>query len=308
MNRLRFQSGVAIITAILVTTLAAVATYALTAELELDIRRTANLIDSDQAWLYAEGSEEWVRTVLADDLADNKFDHYGEPWAATLPPIELKGGFITGAVEDMQGRFNLNSLARAGDAGSVTLERFNRLLTLVGIDPALSQAVIDWLDDNVDPLSPFGAEDSYYLGLTPPYRAANRPMLSASELRLVRGFDDETYNKLAPFICALPAGTTINVNTAPAEVLAALDPNISLELAKRLVERRDSQPFESLSELTGDPLMKGIALKLQGLGVSTSYFMLRTEARIGAGRIRLNSLISRAPNQTRVWWRTPAQE
>lgn len=308
MNRLRFQSGVAIITAVLVTTLAAVATYALTTELQLDIRRTANLIDSDQAWLYAEGAEEWMRTVLDDDLANTKIDDYLEPWAATLPPIELKGGFITGAMEDMQGRFNLNSLARAGDSGSVTAERFSRLLTLVGLDPGLVQGVVDWLDDNLESLSPNGAEDNYYLGLQPPYRTANRLMLSASELRLVRGFDDEAYNRIAPFVCALPAGTAINVNTAPAEVLAALDPNISLELAKRLVERRDTQPFASLSELTGDPLMKGIALKLQGLSVKTEYFMFRAEARIGSGRVRMNSLIARQSDHTRVLWRTPAQE
>ena len=77
-------------------------------------------------------------------------------------------------------------------------------------------------------------------------------------------------------------------------MLAALDPNISLELAKRLVERRDVQPFASLSELTGDPLMKGIALKLQGLSVKTDYFMFRAEARIGSGRVRSCPGIARA--------------
>jgi general secretion pathway protein K len=316
MNAPRRQKGVAIITAILVATLASVAAYALTAELQLDIQRSANLIDSDQARLYVQGSEAWIKSILAEDKEKTEFDHYAEPWAITLSPIALEGGQLTGAIEDMQGRFNLNSLANTtqgsedqGEGQTIPYQRFTRLLELLEIDPALAQAVTDWIDENVEPTPPLGAEDGYYLGLTPPYRTANRAMASASELRLVKGVDDEIFNKLAPFISALPGDPAINVNTAPAEVLAALNPEISIALAGRIVERRDSVPYESPSDFTGDPLLEGIAVNPQGLGVKSDYFMVRSEARIGAGRIRSSSLLSREGDKgVRVILRSLGQE
>ena len=46
---------------------------------------------------------------------------------------------------------------------------------------------VDWLDEDIDPRPNSGAEDDYYMLQNPPYRAANRLMASASELRLVKG-------------------------------------------------------------------------------------------------------------------------
>lgn len=301
------QSGVAIITAILITTLASVAAYALSTELLLDIHRTANLIESDRAWLYAEGAEAWSKTVLLEDDQDNEHDHYGEGWATTLPPIEIEGGFITGAMEDMQGRFNLNSLAGT-DADSVAYQRFTRLLSLLNLETQLAQAVIDWIDDDLNPFPPYGAEDGYYLGLTPAYRAANRLMSSVSELRLVKGFDQETYDTLRPFVCALPDTTPVNVNTAPPEVLAALDPDLSLPLAQQLVQQIKDAAFEGISDFTGTSLLEGIGVDPQGISVRSQYFLLRTDARVGSGRVRLSSLIQRDSQSARVLLRTLGQE
>ncbi len=64
--------------------------------------------------------------------------------------------------------------------------------------------------------------DPIYQQKSPPYRAAHRLMISASELRLVDGFNSDLYQALSPYIIALPqVGTTIDVNAASEAVLIA---------------------------------------------------------------------------------------
>lgn len=60
---------------------------------------------------------------------------------------------------------------------------------LMGV-PSMSEeyadAILDWMDDDADKRD-YGCEDEYYSGLTPPYKTANRPLMTVEELLLVRG-------------------------------------------------------------------------------------------------------------------------
>jgi general secretion pathway protein K len=69
-----------------------------------------------------------------------------------------------------------------------------------------------------------GLEDDVYQSQDPPYRAANRPLLSLDELRLVDGFDGRLVEALRPYVTVHPwaRGDGINPNTAPPWVLALL--------------------------------------------------------------------------------------
>jgi general secretion pathway protein K len=284
------NKGVALITALLVVSLAATAALTLSAHQQFDIRRTANLINGDQAWLYAKGAEAWSMAILMRDLRDNTTDSLQDTWAQTLPPIELPGGFITGEIEDLHSRLNLNNLVRADDTPDpLTLNLFKRLLEVLELDPKLAQAVVDWLDGNIDALPPDGAEDEYYLGLEYPYLAANRKLVSVSELRMIKGFDQKTYERLKPYVAALPERTKINVNTAPAAVLASLGEDIDLELAAAIVEKREEEPFEKVDDFTK---LVSVDSK-KDLDVKSQYFMLHNNTQIGRSRARLDSLIYR---------------
>ena len=286
----------ALITALLVVSLASLAAVSMANRQTYDVRRTGNLINADQAWLYALGAESWAIAILARDQKDNKFDSLGEPWAGTLPPIELPGGFITGNIVDLQGRFNINNLIQGSTVNTVALAGFERLLEQLELDRNLAQAVVDWLDKNVNAIPPDGAEDDYYLGLEVPYRTGNRLMSSISELRLVKGFDQATYEKVSPYVSALPVSTAINVNTAPQEVLASLSEVITKKVAADLIKERKDDPFEKKSEFTGSDALK--QFKLPGdetidWDVSSGYFLLNSDARIGQSRARVQSLILR---------------
>ena len=53
---------------------------------------------------------------------------------------------------------------------------------------------------------------------------------------------------LRPFVTALPVPTSINVNTAPAEVLAVAVDGLSLEQAQEVVSKRNEQYFAELAD------------------------------------------------------------
>lgn len=87
----------------------------------------------------------------------------------------------------------------------------------------LARALIDFID--ADEIGLGGSsEDDYYQAQDPPYRAANRPLLSVDELRMVEGFDAKLVEALRPYVTVYPlvVRTGINLNTASPHVLAAV--------------------------------------------------------------------------------------
>ena len=297
------QRGVALITALLVVALATVAAVAMASRQQLDVRRTANLLDGDQAYAYAQAVEGWARMILNRD--DTKeVDALDDAWAQRLPPISVTGGQIDGFISDLQGRFNLNNLAAAdGQISEVDLQYFIRLLRALQINETLALAVVDWLDQDFETRFPDGAEDDYYLGTDLPYRAANRPFQSISELRLVKGVDAEVWNALAPYISALPERTSLNINTAAAPLLQALHEDLSPQIAEQLVETRGEAGYDDFNVFLQQDVFAGKEMAVN-IGVVSQYFLVRAEVTIGTARSRLFSIAQRGSTGTRILART----
>jgi general secretion pathway protein K len=291
------QAGVALVTALLIVSLATVVAVSFATQQQLDIRRTGNLIGGDQAWAYAKGAEDWAKLILRrDQAANSEIDALTEVWAQPLPSIDLPGGYMFGKISDAQARLNLNNLVVGNQVHTLTQQRLQRLLLLLKLDPNLVWPIVDWIDPDINARPPGGAEDDYYIGLQPPYRTSNRMMASVSELRLVKGFDEKTYQKIAPFVTALPVNAAaINVNTAPAEVLATVADDLDLETAVALVELRQENPFLTPAEFQHAlQTVGGTHLgNMDGLDVTSQYFDVNIETRIGYGRAELSSLMSR---------------
>ncbi len=290
----RRQSGVALITALLVVAIATVAAVAMASRQQLDIRRTASLLHGEQAWAYVLGAENWAKVVLRRDALESQTDSLGEDWSARPPVSLVEGGSIVGRLIDLQGRFNLNNLVLAGgaeDAGAVAY--YKRLLRNLDLDERLADALVDWIDPDINARFPDGAEDETYLSQDPPYRAANQPLADASELRLVKGYDAATVLKLRPHVVALPVRTTLNVNTADAVVLSALAVGLTVEDGAKLIEGRGEDGYPSVDTFTQEPVLKGKQIDRDQLSVSTDWFLMLSEADIGAGRARLASRLQR---------------
>ncbi len=293
----RRQQGVAIITALLIVTIATTVSITISTRLQLDVRRTGNLIAQDQAQFYLLAAEEWSQRILRQDKTDSTSDSLDETWAMELPPIPVDGGSIQGRLTDLHSCLNINSLV-VGNAIDVTAkDRLSQLFGRLGVKGDLTQAIADWLDSDLETSNPNGAEDGYYLNLEVPYRTANTAMHSVSELRLVKGFEDNaTYELVEPYLCAFiidGGDIAINVNTASAEVLQSLSAEMTESLADDIIERRNEEAFTDLKDFTSFAKLDTIIKDTEKLSTSSEYFLLRTQAIIGQANKVMYSIIYR---------------
>lgn len=294
------QSGIALLTALLIVAVAVIAATAMLVTHNVAVHRSSNLRFVEQAWWFGLGVENWVGEILRQDREQGEVDHLGEDWAQPVDYLPIEGGFVRGQMVDQQGCFNLNNLD--GPGAEPAAAQFGRLFGLLeGADSYAARGVVqatqDWIDKDSDPRIPGGAEDSIYTSFDQPYRAANRPMESPSELLLVKGMTRDLYQALLPHVCVLPSGSAINVNTASSLVLASLAAGMTLADGVALEERRAQQPFESDGDFRDESQLAGRQIDV-GLSVNSSYFLLTGQVHVGNGRVNLYSLIFRAPDGT----------
>ncbi|MDH5711269.1 MAG: type II secretion system minor pseudopilin GspK [Gammaproteobacteria bacterium] len=290
------QKGVALITALLIVAMATVISVNLSKHLQLDIRRTGNTIASDQALLYLMEAEYWSRRILKSDREKNDYDSLDEDWAMDIPPLPVEGGQIRGKLTDLQACFNVNSLYHDGKPDELAITRFKllsqQLAAPVSFD--LSQAIIDWLDTDLETTIPDGAEDNYYLNLDGSYRSANQAMQSLSELRLIKGFENKiTLEQMQGWLCAFGTNATINVNTAPKEVLKSLSADMRDDTVANIITLREDEPFETMKDFMDKNKLSEIIKETEGLSVSSNYFLLESEAKIGQATTLMYSIIQR---------------
>lgn len=302
----RAQRGVALITAVMIVAIAAAVAAKIAFAHQIWFRQMENVGDRGATDLLRRGALHWASVALLEDAAQNSIDHLGEPWAQGLPTLPVDGGAIHVSVEDAQGRFNLNNLLQNnGQPSTADFQVFQRLLVTLKLDPLLANALLDWMDADSNVTSPGGAEDVDYLALKTPYRAANQPLTSVDELRLVRGFDAKTMQVLLPYVTVLPPGvrTTINVNTASPVLLAALT-NLDLAWAERVAENRRSKPMNNVSDLAS-LLPAGSQLPSALASVKTDFFLITLDTSIGRHQRRTVALLRRAGKATEWIWHRP---
>ena len=276
MNGARRQRGIALLIALLTVALAAVLIAGLLDRGELAFARTRNALRGEQAEAYAQGLEAYAARVLIKDLEDTG-DSNSDIWAMPMPPQMVPGGTIRASMRDLNGCFNLNNLLHE-TSGTSWATMFERLLAARGVDLSVRVAVQDWLGV-VGAQNSVDTTDAYYLAQPVPYRSAQRTFAHVSELRLVRGVTSDVYARLAPYVCALPPGTPINVNTASVPVLQTLGLGQGLSVAqaeslwqegKAHFDNQFATTWRNMN-VTVDP---GLGSKA---GVVSSYFLARSD-------------------------------
>lgn len=289
------QRGVALITAVVLVAIATVLATRVGTDAALDLRRTAGIAALNQAWQVALGAEAWAAQILNEDLRNSESDDLSENWAQPVPPLPVDGGSIEGGMEDMQGRFNLNNLVKPdGTVDEASVARFRVLLRVAGLEERWAGALADWLDSDTVDVFPDGAEDGVYISQAPPYRTANGPITTTTELMALPGFTLEDYMLLRRHVSALPVGTPINLCTATPLVLTALvEGGADFGDEEALARNRGDGCFptpEDLRATLGDERFQAI----QGLvGDDSSWFRLLSVVRIGTSELTLYSLLER---------------
>lgn len=308
------QEGMALITILMMVALGTILVAGIAKHQTSTREQTARLMTQNQALLYAKSAETFFMQLLKDDLEHSPdIDHLNENWAQPMPAFPIENGMVSGRLIDESGKFNLNSLVNADDSVNEAAKLwFEQLLLRLDFPVQLSEAVIDWQDQNDEMMGSMGAESNYYGTLNPSYLPPNSKFTDVQELKKIRGLENGAHLKLLPYVSAMPnAQMKVNINTAPALVLAALDDSIDVDQLDTLLKHRTKsfENFSHIDELWSLPMFetsKNRSLFTPLLGVQSRYFKAQIEIIFAQRKRQMTSDLVRTDKEVHVLSRTLA--
>ncbi len=310
------QQGIALITILVMVALATILAATIAKRQAATAESTAYLMRQNQSLIYAKSAEAFFSELLVDD-AENaaEVDHLQETWAQPMPAFPVEDGYVSGIIQDESGKFNLNSLVTAeGTVNENAKAWFELILKRAGLPAQLSEAVIDWQDENEIPSGSMGAESNYYQGLPNAALPPNAKFHSVEELKLIRGFEENKYKLIESYLSAAPMqDSTVNINTASAFLLASMDEKLDVNAVQQLLDQRQAnlEHFSNVSELWAlEPFAQVEAAKRNVLnsllGVQSNYFKAQIEVVLSERKRQFSSELVRRDKQIYVAYRSMA--
>ena len=301
---LRRQSdhGSATVTALIVVGVAAIIIASLMWRQQLQIRNIETARGRMQVQWLQHGMIDFARLVLTQDQRTSTSDHLGEAWALPLSdskvadflknvdiPDELQSVSVNGGITDAQGLFNLTNLWNTNlQINPNGVLEYSRLLNVLGFNPNLAQLTAQAVQEK------------------------QMVIQEIHDLIGIPGYDASTIKVLRSFVAVLPNTTTINVNTAPAEVLMAAFTGLSRSSANAIVQNRSNSPAKTLEDinslLTRSGAGTNVTIDASLVNVNSQFWLASTEVKLGSGIFKSTSLIQRSPspmalgNYTQVVW------
>jgi general secretion pathway protein K len=317
----------ALLMTILIISLILIITLRFNTSMRSSLTNAANLQDAIALDNMAKSVFNSARAVLSVDAEESGFDTLHEDWANLAAAAQFFAVFFDRGrggmnITDHSGRLQVNSLLqKKEDAWIINEEQKKIWINLLSAeefelaeDEALNivEAIIDWIDEDDEPLGFGGAESSYYQGLDSPYAPRNGPMEFIEELLLISGISNELYfgtNEI-PGLANLvtPHGTDgkININTADAFVLGALSDQIDQDMVDGMLTYREDEEND-----LGDPewfrsfVPGDIIIPPALITTSSSYFEILTEVALGNMRKKVRGMVVRGPGSSTdlVYWK-----
>ena len=285
----RRARGLALIVAMLVAALTAAVAAALVADESLWSSKVAHRQDQVQAQSLARAGIKWARQILAVTPGAAPIVTLNDPWALPLPPTPIEGGSVEGRITDAQGLFNLGNLA-IDEPGRGARAGFERLAANLALPADAVPRIANWIASR------------QYLAASAGHGAF--VPLVAGELAGIPGLAPPTLVALAPYVVALPPKTPLNVNTAPAALLAAALQGLDRDEADALVESRRTRPFTSIEDFRSRLPPGATAGDLDRYAVGSEYFLVAVTAREGDTIADASALLrTHAGSVTIVWQR-----
>ncbi len=322
------QQGVAVIMALLLTTLALTLVASLFWRQQVQVRLIENQrLQLQKQWILR-GALDWASLIVREDAKYSSIDSLDEPWATPLADTrldqyvengkadsELTDTKLAGQISDAQARFNLTNLVQNGVIDSVSVVQFARLLTLLNLDAALAQktaqAMMQTAKSSVALLaSPnnqlqIAANASAVPANSPPVtptqnNAESITFSQVDDLLQLTDYTPALLAKLTPFIIFLPRSTPVNINTADATVIAALVNNLSLSEAQMLVGTRKTAHFNELNAIA--KRLAGKNFSASSFSVTSSYFLIDGKVQMNRARLDMQALLERNGAITKLLW------
>jgi general secretion pathway protein K len=348
------QRGVAIISALLVVSLAAILVSGMLWRQQVQIRRIENQRLLAQAQWISRSALDWTRLILRSEADTSPTVTYlGGVWGVPIAKTKLSdflgqigevraqqgaSTYLSGSIEDAQAKFNLRNLVSTPTPGVLTInvaqiQAFQRLLTMLGINGSLAKTVALQMRaglarsatrfqtqtgnsattaagtnneaTTLAAIAQGGGTGGGNFTDDPGLKDAdsNAPvaplqMITVDSLLDVPGFSPEAVAKLRPFVTVLPTTTAVNMNTAPAEVVAAVVPGMNLSQGQAFVARRETVFFHDVGNvqlaLTGAGV-KTVSMDPNEMDVTTKYFVIHGRVEHERAQLERTTLVYRDP-------------
>ncbi|MGI4721554.1 MAG: type II secretion system minor pseudopilin GspK [Janthinobacterium lividum] len=315
------QRGVAVVTALLLTTLAISIVASLFWQQQVQVRTLENQRLQLQTKWILRGALDWASVVLRQEAPYTSLD---QVWATPLAETRLDqyiereriqgeafDASLSGNIVDATSRYNLANLAQQGQRSAAQEAVFSRLLGVLRLDTRLAQRVGIFVaqgqrsaptiegrgpggvtDEGDNTKTGPGGTDPATALPVPPATGLPVPLVQVDDLLAVQGMTPAILAQLKPFLIVLPQATTINVNTAPAELLAALSPEITLSEAQRLVARRKTAPWRDMANFRNE-IRSGDSVSDEVAATKSDWFLVQSRIRLDRAALNAESLIQR---------------
>ena len=332
------QRGVAVVTALLLTTLAISIVASLFWQQQVQVRSMENQRLHLQTKWILRGALDWASLVLRQDAYTSQYTSLDQVWATPLAETRLDqyierervqgetfDATLSGNIIDATSRYNLINLARDRVKDEEQVRIFGRLLDNLRLDARLANRIADFVaqgqqvgvpadpnnsnPQNPNPQNPTpSGPTATTLPPVPPVNGVPIPVLQVDDLLAVQGVTPDILARLRPFVIVLPYGTEatkLNVNTVPAELLSAIVPGMSLSQANSLVARRKTAAWRTPADFSSQA---GNGQELADTwDVRSRWFIVQSRIRLDRAALNAESLIERTPavtvgGGTRVIW------
>jgi general secretion pathway protein K len=311
------QRGVALVLTLLILTILVVTGLELNRAMRVEASLAGNFRDLTQASYIAQSGVEIARALIQED--DPTYDAADERWAqfeflSHLSHQLFTDGYFTGRIVDESAKFNPNGLvSRFGTVEQKKKDQLERLLVLLGHDPGVMDAILDWLDPD-ELRRTLGAEREYYMLLKPPYVPKNGPLDSLGEMLLIKGvspavfYGRDTKEGLQKYLTVYSdfnpmanVDSKININTASLPILMSLSPKVDQMMAQAVLGYRLLKPFRSPEDLRTIPGWGEIYPAISSeITVRSNYFSVEITGVYHDARALVHAVIKREGRQTRI--------
>lgn len=272
------QSGFALVVTILVTAILITVVVEFAYNVYVSTARAANFSNSQRASVLAGVGVELAQSALKEILKVRP-NIVLDPEGLTFTKKDGGMTVILRAVDELSKVSTGVVYPATGVDNDRVRPVFTRLVKNLELDERLVDTLSDWIDSNDEPRV-YGAEGpDYYRTLPRPYGPGNGELASLEELGMVKDYTKGVVDTLRPYISPYNTSGFVNINTAPKEVIMALDEEITAELADEIITFRKENAFHDRSDVMKVTGFETIGFNLQDkIVVQTDIFRVYSKA------------------------------
>jgi len=293
------QRGAAVVSALIVVAIVAALTTSLFQRQTASTRRVENELARVQARAMLAGGIDWARLVVRDHGRREPTTRGDQIWATPVldTRIERPGddrvAVFSGGVQDEQGKYNLYNLARNGVPQPEQEDILRRLLGTLELPETLAARIVDIVASAQPPAL---AADTTNTAARPGPQARAPLPRGVDEVAALLGLEPPMRNALRRTMTLLPSATTVNVNTAPAEVIAALVPGLSLAQARAMAGERDrGNWFNNTGDFANRLAGTGVKTPAPSVSTNSGWFLASGTVVYERARVSMQALMRSAP-------------